>query len=82
MQTKLATSRGLAAVTSPHLTVEEAFLLATFIRGLDPDATLALGHVPVEGADERFKSGFTILRREMSNRRGVEAVLQTFPVAC
>jgi NADH-quinone oxidoreductase subunit G len=78
LQTKLAASRRLAAVISPHLTVEEAFLLATFIRSLDPDATLALGHVPLDGQDERFKNGFTIRAEKCPNRRGVEAVLQHF----
>jgi NADH-quinone oxidoreductase subunit G len=39
---------------------------------------LALGHVPVAGQDERFKTGFTIRAEKCPNRRGVEAVIQHF----
>ncbi len=65
----------LAAVLSPHLTVEEAYLLATYIRGIDPQAVLALGPVPVEGSDEKFPSGFTIHAEKCPNRRGVEKIV-------
>ncbi len=75
---KLKAAGSLAAVLSPLLTVEEAYLLATFIRSLDPTAALALGPVPVEGKDEKFKNGFTIRAEKAPNRRGVEAVLQHF----
>ncbi|MEX2121976.1 MAG: 2Fe-2S iron-sulfur cluster-binding protein [Pirellulales bacterium] len=68
----------LAAVLSPHLTVEEAFLLAAYIRALDPGADLALGPVPVVGQDERFPNGFVIHAEKCPNRRGVEAVLWHF----
>src|SRR5688572_4406373 len=37
----------LAAVVSPNLTVEEAYLFCTYIRQLDPNATLAMGPIPV-----------------------------------
>ncbi|NQT41472.1 MAG: molybdopterin-dependent oxidoreductase [Planctomycetes bacterium] len=68
----------LAAVLSPHLTVEEAYLLATYARQLDPEARLALGPVPVIGTDETFPGGFTIAAEKCPNRRGVEAVLEHF----
>ena len=68
----------LAAVLSPHLTVEEAFLLGKYIRSIDGDALIALGPVPVEGTDERFKSGFTIRAEKAPNRRGVEEVVAHF----
>lgn len=68
----------LAGVLSPHLTVEEAYLLATYLRSIDPNAALAMGPVPVEGADERFPNGFTIRAEKCPNRRGVEAVLKHF----
>jgi len=68
----------LAAVLSPHLTVEEAYLLAHYIRGLDPQAVLALGPIPVEGADEKFANGFTIRAEKCPNRRGVEEVVRFF----
>ncbi|HXT58123.1 MAG TPA: 2Fe-2S iron-sulfur cluster-binding protein [Pirellulales bacterium] len=75
---KLSIAGRLAAVLSPHLTVEEAYLLAKYVRGIDPQAVLALGPVPVVGKDERFKSGFTIRAEKCPNRRGVEAVIRHF----
>ena len=74
----LTGARRLAAVLSPHLTVEEAYLLAKYIRSVDSNATLALGPVPVEGKDEKFKNGFTIRAEKCPNRRGVEEVLKHF----
>jgi hypothetical protein len=41
----------LAAVVSPHLTVEEAYLLCQFIRSIDGEALLVIGPVPVVGED-------------------------------
>ena len=75
---KLTSAGRLAAVLSPHLTVEEAYLLAKYVRSIDPQAVLALGPVPVVGEDERFKSGFTIRAEKCPNRRGVEAVIRHF----
>src|SRR5688572_16501389 len=72
---KLRKAGRLAAVISPHLTVEEAYLLSSYVRGIDPDATLAVGPVPVEGADERFPNGFTIRAEKCPNRKGVEAIV-------
>jgi len=72
---KLKTSGRLAAVFSPHLTVEEAYLLATYIKGIDPQAVLALGPVPVAGKDEKFPMGFTIHAEKCPNRRGVEPIV-------
>jgi NADH-quinone oxidoreductase subunit G len=68
----------LAAVVSPHLTVEEAYLLCKLIRGIDPQAILALGPIPTAGKDEVFPSGFVIRAEKCPNRRGVEAVLVHF----
>jgi NADH-quinone oxidoreductase subunit G len=68
----------LGAMLSPHLTVEEAYLLAKYIRSVDPEALLVLGPVPVVGVDERFKNGFTIRAEKCPNRRGVEAVVASF----
>ena len=45
-------SEKIAAVLSPFMSCEEAWLLARFIRDVAPEATLALGPVPVEGEDE------------------------------
>ncbi len=65
----------LAAVLSPHMTVEEAWLLTRYIRSLDPQALLALGPVPSEGENQTFANGFTIRAEKCPNRRGVETVV-------
>jgi len=70
----LRAAGSLAAILSPHLTVEEACLLATYIRGLDSKAVLAVGPIPHEGDDEKFAGGFTIRAEKCPNRRGVEAI--------
>ncbi|MBM3993556.1 MAG: 2Fe-2S iron-sulfur cluster binding domain-containing protein [Planctomycetes bacterium] len=78
----------LAAVVSPMLTVEEAYLFAKLIKGFSPQATLYLGWVPNVGKDESFprdRKGnpvgpvqFTIRAEKCPNRRGVEEVLKHF----
>lgn len=78
LKQKLAAAGRLGAVLSPHLTVEEAYLLIKFIRGIDPAAVLALAPVPVVGADERFPNGFTIHAEKAPNRRGIEILLAHF----
>jgi NADH-quinone oxidoreductase subunit G len=44
----------VAAVLSPFMACEEAWLLIQFIRGLAPDAALVLGPTPLEGDDQVF----------------------------
>jgi NADH-quinone oxidoreductase subunit G len=68
----------LSVVLSPHLTVEEAYLLGKYARSIDPQAMVVLGPVPVEGSDETFKNGFTIRAEKCPNRRGVEEVVTHF----
>lgn len=68
----------VAAVASPFLTVEEAYLLALWARQIDPEALVALGPVPVVGQDERFPGGFVISAEKCPNRRGVEEVIAHF----
>jgi NADH-quinone oxidoreductase subunit G len=87
---ELATHDGfaLAAVLSPFLTCEEAYLLAKYLKGLSPGVRLALGHIPVVGEDDTYPKDsrgrpvqpvkFTIRKEKCPNRRGVEAVLQYF----
>ncbi|MBN9518193.1 molybdopterin-dependent oxidoreductase, partial [bacterium] len=80
-----ANPRGVVAVLSPYLTVEEAFLLGTYFKGLSADVRLALGPVPVVGEDDRYPKDvkgnpveptkFTIRAEKCPNRKGVEAVL-------
>jgi NADH-quinone oxidoreductase subunit G len=75
LDAKLRTAGKLAAVLSPELTVEEAYLLATYIRSIDPSAVLALGPVPVVGEDEHYPKGFVIHAEKAPNRRGVEPIV-------
>lgn len=81
---QIVTSDGadkVGAVLSPFMACEEAWLLAKFIREIAPQATLAMGPVPMEGSDETFPKGngrdtrFTIRAEKCPNRRGVEMVL-------
>jgi len=68
--------------------VEEAYLLAKYLKSLSPDIRLALGPVRVEGQDDHYpkdvrgnaqeKIKFTIRAEKCPNRRGVELVLQHF----
>jgi NADH-quinone oxidoreductase subunit G len=82
------------AVLSPFLTVEEAYLFASYIKGLNPANVLAMGPVPIVGEDQTFKPDqtkgrtgdtsfvvprpFTIHAEKCPNRRGVAAVLEHF----
>ena len=68
-------SASVAAVLSPMLSCEEAWLLARFIRRVAPEATLVSGFVPMNGEDRRFARGFTIKAEKCPNRRGVERVI-------
>ena len=68
----------LAAVLSPFLTVEEAYMLGKYVRSIDPRAMVVLGPVPAVGEDQRFKNGFTISAEKCPNRRGVERVVAHF----
>jgi NADH-quinone oxidoreductase subunit G len=78
----------VAAVLSPFLTCEEAFLLASHIKKLAPAAQLALGPVPVIGEDDTYPKDsrgrpvepvrFTIRAEKCPNRKGVAAVLKHF----
>jgi NADH-quinone oxidoreductase subunit G len=76
----------VAAVLSPFLTCEEAYLLGKLIKELSPQARLALGPVPVVGEDDTYPKDrrgrpiqpvkFTIRAEKCPNRRGVEEVLK------
>ncbi|HEX3447099.1 MAG TPA: molybdopterin-dependent oxidoreductase [Isosphaeraceae bacterium] len=84
----------VAAVLSPFLTVEEAYLLARYVKGLNPGNVLALGPVPAHGTDQTFQPDqtkgrtgdtsfvvprpFTIHAEKCPNRQGVAAVLEHF----
>jgi NADH-quinone oxidoreductase subunit G len=78
----------VVGVLSPFLTCEEAFLLATYLKGLSGQVRLALGSVPVVGEDDTYPKDsrgrpvqpvkFTIRAEKCPNRRGVEEVLRHF----
>ena len=86
---KAAQGKGkVAAVLSPWMTVEEAYLLAGFLKSLSGEVTLAMGPVRIEGKDDQFPKDvkgnvvepvkFTIRAEKAPNRAGVEAVLSHF----
>jgi len=76
------------AVLSPFLTCEEAYLLAKFMKGMSGQVRLALGRVPIVGADDTYPKDrrgrpvqpvkFTIRAEKCPNRRGVEEVLRHY----
>jgi len=77
----------VGAMLSPFMACEEAWLLAKFVRSIDPQAVLALGPVPTVGQDELFPQGagggngdgkavkFTIRAEKSPNKRGVERII-------
>lgn len=80
---------GLMVLLSPWLTVEEAYLAALFFKGLSNQVTLALGPVPVVGADDHYPKGprgeapkdakeikFTIRAEKCPNYRGVAEIVK------
>jgi len=75
---KLRDAGRVALVLSPHLTCEDAYLLATYVRSVDEEAPVVLGPVPVVGEDIAFRSGFTIRGEKCPNRRGVEKIVEHF----
>ena len=75
---ELSSAGRLGVAVSPMLTVEEAWMLCSVARTIDPDAYLAVGHVPSNGDDESFPGGFTIRGEKAPNRVGVEMILGMF----
>jgi NADH-quinone oxidoreductase subunit G len=88
--TKALTKAGdkCAAIFSPWMTCEEAFMLASYLHGHSPKVRLALGPVRVEGDDDQYPKDFygrvkepvkfTIRAEKAPNRRGVSMVLDYF----
>jgi NADH-quinone oxidoreductase subunit G len=78
----------IGAVLSPWMTLEEAYLLASYLKSLAPQAALALGPVHTIGEDDKFPKDvhgrpmeptkFTIRAEKCPNRRGVEMILRHF----
>ena len=93
VQTALAAAgrrpeKGIAAVLSPWMTLEEAYLLASYLKSLTSNLSLALGPVRMVGEDDKYPKDvhgrpmepvkFTIRAEKCPNRRGVEAILRRF----
>jgi NADH-quinone oxidoreductase subunit G len=80
--------KGIAAVLSPWMTLEEAYLLASYLKSLSAKVALAMGPVRTVGADDKYPKDvhgrpvepvkFTIRAEKCPNRRGVEAILRHF----
>lgn len=74
-------SGSLYAIFSPMMACEEAWLLGTYLRSLDPQAVLVLGPVPTAGENEVFKNPttgkttFTIQAEKVPNRKGIERII-------
>ncbi len=86
-----ASKRGegaIAAVLSPWMTLEEAFMLVSYLKSLAPKVALAMGPVHTVGEDDKFPKDvhgkpmeptkFTIRAEKCPNRRGIEMILQHF----
>lgn len=86
LRAAVAAGKKTALVVSPMLTCEDAFALAAFARKADPNAILALGHVPFVGTDKVFPAGareddpkaFKMYAEKAPNARGVKRVLDSF----
>ncbi|OJW12690.1 MAG: NADH:ubiquinone oxidoreductase [Planctomycetales bacterium 71-10] len=82
----------VAGILSPFLTVEEAYLMARYLKEVTNAAVLAIGPVPFKGEDRTYapdktkgRSGdttfldpkpFTLYAEKAPNARGVRAVLE------
>lgn len=75
-----AVTRGkhIAAIISPMLSCEDAYLLCKLVRAIDPQATLGVGPVPVNGTDKTFPGGYTIHAEKAPNARGVRRIIEGF----
>jgi NADH-quinone oxidoreductase subunit G len=80
--------KGIAAVLSPWMTLEEAYLLASYLKSLKSDVSLAMVPVRTVGEDDKYPKDvhgrpvepvkFTIRAEKCPNRRGVEAILRHY----
>jgi NADH-quinone oxidoreductase subunit G len=80
--------KAIAAILSPWMTVEEAYMLASYLKSLAPQAALAMAPVHTVGEDDKYPKDvhgrpmeptkFTIRAEKCPNRRGVEMVLRHF----
>ncbi len=70
------------AMLSPMMACEEAWLLGTWIRSIDPQAALVMGPVPTAAQDDVFKSSvtgkqtFVIKAEKVPNSAGIRRVME------
>ena len=80
-QVKVNGAGSAYAVLSPMMSCEEAWLLGSWIRGVDPKALLVMGPVPSAGEDEVFKhyltkkETFRIKGEKVPNAAGIRRVM-------
>jgi NADH-quinone oxidoreductase subunit G len=84
----MSAGKGIAAVLSPWMTIEEAYLLTDFLKSMGAEMCFAMGPVHAVGLDDRYPKDihgksvepvkFTIHAEKCPNRRGVELVLKQF----
>ncbi len=80
--------QAVAAVLSPWMTVEEAYMLAGYLKSLSKETRLYLGPVSTVGDDDCYPKDvhgnavqptrFTIRAEKCPNRKGIEAIIQHF----
>jgi NADH-quinone oxidoreductase subunit G len=78
----------IGAILSPWMTLEEAYMLCTYLKSLSANVSFAMGPVRVVGEDDKYPKDihgkpiepvkFTIRAEKCPNRRGVEAILRHF----
>jgi NADH-quinone oxidoreductase subunit G len=78
----------IGAMLSPWMTLEEAYLLASYLTKLTPRLRLAMGPVAVVGDDDQYPKDnhgqpiqpakFTIRAEKCPNRRGVDIIVKNF----
>lgn len=83
-----SSSKKVAAIFSPWMTVEEAYILASWLKSISPEITLSMTPARVVGEDDTFPKDvhgkpvqpakFTIRAEKAPNRAGVEAILKHF----
>jgi NADH-quinone oxidoreductase subunit G len=71
----LQKAKNISLLVSPMLSCEDAWLLGTLVRGLDSNAIIGIGPVPIVGENKTFKSGFTMRSEKAPNARGVQRAL-------
>ncbi|MGI9013970.1 MAG: molybdopterin-dependent oxidoreductase [Phycisphaerales bacterium] len=70
-----ARNGSLAALISPMLSCEDAYLLGRALLDIHSDIIFGVGPIPVEGEDKTFADGFTLYAEKAPNARGVTRVL-------